>query len=171
MISVISVFLTWFFAVLFIFSGALKLRQLKRFQYQIEAFNVVPYKFAMIGAIAVPSVELLLGVWLAISPNIVSALISVGLLSVFTVFIILALLSNRRSACFCFGESDGQISKFTLIRNGLLLVLAAGSALLPNTSPRSVFVMPCAVLLAGSAVMVFIAFFQLQSLIAKGEVA
>ena len=84
---------------------------------------------------AIPVVELLLVVLLVIPATARwGAFGAIGLLSVFSVAIIVNLARGRRPDCNCFGRlTTGPIGAATLVRNGLLLALAAIAAV-PTTS-------------------------------------
>lgn len=96
----------------------------------------------------VPLVELIATVLLIVSPSVGGAA-ALGLLGVFTVFVVVALRSGRTAGCGCFGAaaaSDDGLSWVEPLRNSLL----AGLAALALTAPGLVAPGLSAVMTIGS---------------------
>ena len=71
------------------------------------------------------------------------------LLAVLTGGIVLALRRGSRASCACFGAAERPLSRRHLVRNGLLILIAAGGVAVVDHVPRDAAQLP-AVLLAGS---------------------
>ncbi|HUS14695.1 MAG TPA: MauE/DoxX family redox-associated membrane protein [Chloroflexia bacterium] len=87
----------------------------------------MPAGLARLGARGMPLVEALVGalllLGLALQP---AALAAAALLLVFTATVVADLRQGTATACHCFGRfSNEQVSPATLVRNGVLIVLAA----------------------------------------------
>lgn len=88
-------------------------------------------------AIALPLVELAIAVALLPAATAAwGALAAALLLAAFTAAVARALLQGREVACNCFGSlGSSRISRWTLARNVLLLVLAGGVAIAAQSDP------------------------------------
>ena len=163
---VLELTLISFFAFLFLFSGAAKLRAVRRFRDQIAAFGVVPWRVAPVLAVSIPLAELAVGAALLMRVQPAASLAAaLALLALFTGFIAWVLASKRKAACFCFGEEDGEISGLTLARNVILLALAAGAfAFSGSVPPASGMLSLLAGLYALSGVLLFVSAFHLLGL-------
>ncbi len=110
----------------FAVSGVLKLRDgSAALRSALEGFGV-PEGAARRLWWALPATEVGLAVALAATlRSPAAAWAALGLLSVFTLAVVSALLGEARPACPCFGaRSEEPISGLTLARNGVLLAVA-----------------------------------------------
>jgi hypothetical protein len=166
------IWINYFLAWLFVVSGSLKLRNLAEFRSQLKSFNFMSPNLAHLTALLVPCVELCLGLLMIILPArfILLALAAVILLA-FTTFIAWALKKRKNSACFCFGEPDGEISRVTLVRNIVLLSMSIaaglGSLLGVGQSPVAIAINVLLLGYGAVGVLLFLAGFQLAELYRK----
>ncbi len=133
----------WFLAWIFMWSGYVKLRRPKLAVIAMIDFGAVkkfrPILGTLLGASEVSLAILLISSWMASYVLLTSALA----LWIFTLFILRSLIKGKKFACFCFGDTDSELSYKTLIRTGLLALLAstlwviAGSV--PGTKVTSSF--------------------------------
>jgi hypothetical protein len=125
-------------------------------------------------SIALPAVEIVVAALLLIEPlATLGALCALGLLTIFTVVILVNLWHGRRPACACFGAlSRGHIGLGTLARNILLMTVAAMLLLPPPpvlAAPPATFIalptastlLVIASVLAGGVIL-FLAWFVFQ---------
>jgi hypothetical protein len=116
---------TWFLALVFVWSGLAKLRRPTLAAMAMVDFGIArrvqPWRGRALG-----TVELLLAVALALglSPQLVLLLTS-ALLWGFVTLIARSLWAGERFACFCFGDSEGHLSRWTLARTAALALLAS----------------------------------------------
>lgn len=119
-------FINYFLAFLFISSACLKLKSVGSFRNHLVAFDFLPLPLLTPLSFAIPLCELLLGAAMLVRPVCPQEMIlATSILLVFTVFIGWALKARKNTSCFCFGESDGTISRITLIRNISLLLISS----------------------------------------------
>src|SRR5918994_201084 len=113
-------------AAVFVVSGISKLFDLSGSQAAMRSFGV-PERFTRTGGIALPIAELVIAVLLI--PAAAArwgALLALILLLVFVAGISYSLSRGRKFDCHCFGQlTTSEIGPPTLIRNGVLAVLAA----------------------------------------------
>ncbi len=115
----------WFLALIFTWSGIVKLRSPALTAMAMMDFRVVRRVHPRLG-LALGAVELLLALSLAIRmfPQS-SLLITTLLLWLFTLLIARSLWSGESFACFCFGNVDSRLSGTALVRTVSLAILSA----------------------------------------------
>lgn len=126
----------WFLALVFAWSGIVKLRQPPLAAMTIVDFGVARRVRPRLG-LALGAIELLLSLALATRVFPLSSLsVATVLLWLFALLIARSLWSGESFACFCFGDADSQLSGLTLARTvGLALLSSlALSATPPDTS-------------------------------------
>jgi hypothetical protein len=119
----------WFLVGVFGWSGFVKLRHPELAAMAMVDFRVLRQVHPILGSLLGIG-EMSLAVLLAL--GIVSQwvlLFTALLLWSFVVLIARGLWLGEKFACFCFGESDAQLSVWTLARTTLLALLASGLAL------------------------------------------
>jgi len=121
----------WLLAFVFAWSGITKLRQPLLAAMAMVDFGVVRRVQPVLGYL-LGAVETLLALGLAFKllPRLTLS-ITFFLLCVFTLLIARSLWRGEDFACFCFGESDSKLSKWTLARTGSI-ALFAGIATTPT---------------------------------------
>lgn len=119
--------LSWFLAAVFALSGIVKLRRPALAAMALVDFQIVRRPLPILGWL-LGAVEVALAVGLALVPA-VAVFVAVPLLWLFTGLIARGLRGGEEFACFCFGESDGALSRWTLARTGTLALLATVLAL------------------------------------------
>lgn len=119
----------WVLAVVFAWSGAVKLRQPALAAMAMVDFGVLRRVRPRLGA-ALGAAETLLAVSLALLPTFTLP-VAAGLLWLFVALIARSLLSGEEFACFCFGDADSELSRLTLLRTGALALLASVLAFAP----------------------------------------
>jgi peroxiredoxin/uncharacterized membrane protein YphA (DoxX/SURF4 family) len=112
------------FGILFIFSAATKFLDISAFESSIKKFALVPDYFAGSISYIVPSVEIILGIFLILKIKLEIILqLVIYLLVFFTSVISVSLVEGRDISCGCFGVlSSNNIELTTVIRNILLIV-------------------------------------------------
>jgi len=128
----------WFLAGVFAWSGIAKLRHPTRTAMAIVDFGVVRHVRPILGAL-LAAAETLLAALLALGvfPRLVLAL-TAALLWVFAFVIARSLWAGEHFACFCFGEADDRLSRWTLVRTTTLALLASVVALTSASVTREV---------------------------------
>jgi len=127
------------FGLLFLLAAVHKLTGLQRFRAVLADYRVMPPVAAPLFAIALPVVEIVVGLsWLFSGRHSSVALATVGLLVLYTAAIALNLLRGRvHISCGCgfgkAGEGDDALSWGLVLRN-LTLVAAALASLAPQAS-------------------------------------
>ena len=113
-------------AAVFAVSGISKLFDLSGSQAAMRSFGV-PERFTRVGGIALPIAELVIAVLLIPATTARwGALLALILLVIFIAGISYSLSRGRKFDCHCFGQlTTSEIGAPTLIRNGVLVVLAA----------------------------------------------
>jgi uncharacterized membrane protein YphA (DoxX/SURF4 family) len=115
----------WFLAWIFAWSGTSKLRKPALAAWAMVDFGVVRHVRPVLG-ILLGILEIVLAFFLAVGIfSQITLVVVSGLLLVFTVLITRSLWRGDQFACFCFGESDSEMSKWTLARTAALFLLAA----------------------------------------------
>lgn len=137
----IGALFTWIGGAVLISSGLLKLGTTDTFQVTLSQFGLPRWtwqdsRFAR----AFPWCEISLGVAAALLPAPVHLLASVAILLLFVAFLVLVIRVWRRPtpvSCNCFGGlGDDTVGPRTVIRNGVLVVLALAATVL-HRSPAS----------------------------------
>ena len=137
-----SLCLTTLFGILFLYSAGSKALRAKDIAWQFPGRRRLGRKgsvlvvWLLVGVEGVTGASLLWGFqepWVRLAP--------LGLLGIFTVYVIGVLRSGRTTSCLCFGADSEVISNVTLWRNGLLILLYVPTLLLPvPTESLDVFV-------------------------------
>jgi uncharacterized membrane protein YphA (DoxX/SURF4 family) len=108
-------------------AGALKLRAPVAFATEIANYQLLPAVAPYVAAI-LPLVELVIGIALVVAPRAwrrAAALGALALLAAFTVAVGSAFFRRINIDCGCFGTGGGPITALTLVRNAVLLAVAA----------------------------------------------
>ncbi len=116
-------------AGVFALAGVAKLGGLSRFRESVQAFGV-PSRLSGAVAGGLPLAELAVAAGLLVSPAARWAAIgAAALLVIFSAGAANALRNGRAPECYCFGQvASAQVSPRTLVRNGVLTLLAAFAA-------------------------------------------
>lgn len=119
-LGIVTSLLAWVFVV----SGIAKLRRPALTAMAIVDFGVTRRVVPALGA-ALGAVELVLAaaLFLRIVP-LATLTLTAGLLSAFVFVIGRALLQEKSFPCYCFGDSEGELSPWTLVRAAALAALA-----------------------------------------------
>lgn len=116
---------TSFLAMTFLLSGILKLRRPHLAAFALVDFHVTRTTNASYGrALGALEVFFATGLLARLWPLVFQGLVVV-LLSTFCYLIARSLVSGRSFACMCFGDADGSLSRWTLLRTAALLTAAA----------------------------------------------
>lgn len=123
-------------ALMFVAAGAAKLADRPGSARAAEAFGA-PAQISPALAIALPVLELVLGLGLLSTSTVQpSAIGACALLLVFTAAIGIALARGKAPDCHCFGQlHSAPAGPATLIRNGVLAVIAGGLAWISAAHP------------------------------------
>lgn len=122
----------WAFAVMFLFSGSMKLKRPLLAAFAIVDFGLTK-RARPVHGLTLGLIEVGLAIWLASGLGVTIGLMAAAaLLLSFTVLIAWALRRGGGFPCFCFGESDSSVSPKTLWRTGALTLCAF--ALVPPSS-------------------------------------
>ncbi|MCA9943289.1 MAG: hypothetical protein H6656_22075 [Ardenticatenaceae bacterium] len=113
----------WFLTTIFAWSGLVKLRRPTSTAMAIVDFGVVRRVHPALGWF-LGAVELILAILLALRllPQL-TLLLTAMLLWLFTIVIARSLWQGETFACFCFGDADSELSRWTLLRTGTLALL------------------------------------------------
>lgn len=123
---------TWFFSLVFLWSGVAKLRRPRLAALAMADFGVSPRPRVWQG-LALAAAETLLGLTLASGLWARLALVvSFGLLLAFSLLILRSLVAGRTFPCFCFGANDRMLSPGALVRTAALAGFAALLLLSPS---------------------------------------
>lgn len=123
---------TWLLAGLFAMAGVAKLRHPEIAADSAVAFGIGHEPSPHLG-LAIGGGELLLATGLVATPRLAAALASVALWG-FTLLIGRALIAGQHFACYCFGESGAQISRWGMARTAGLALLATNMAWMDSTT-------------------------------------
>jgi hypothetical protein len=125
---------TWLLALVFAWSGTVKLHRPRRAAVAIASFRVLRKPKAWQGA-ALGAFELSLGLGLASgrlpTPTLVATSV---LLTVFSALILRSLVAGEHFPCFCFGADDDRLSWASFGRTGFLALLSYDLWLTPSTT-------------------------------------
>jgi hypothetical protein len=113
---------SWFLAAVFALSGIVKLRRPALAARALVSFQITRRPKPLLGGL-LGTAEVALALGLALVPGI-AVFVAVPLLWFFTVLIARALRGDEKFACFCFGESEDALSRWTLARTAALALLA-----------------------------------------------
>jgi uncharacterized membrane protein YphA (DoxX/SURF4 family) len=112
---------------LFVVAGGLKLQDPATFAGEIQNYHVLP-EIAPLLAATLPGIEIAVGLALLVGPVRwlrAGALVTVGMLSVFTIAVASAVARGIDVSCGCFGAGSGPVSIETVARDVALLVAAS----------------------------------------------
>lgn len=118
---------------LFVVAGASKVGHADVFAAEIAGFRLLPAALIAPIAIALPFLEMLLGVYLILGLfTRTAAWIAVALFAVFDLAIASAVVRGMTVSCGCFGPSDATVTSWPEVaRDAVFVVLAAIVALRP----------------------------------------
>ncbi|MBU2584240.1 MAG: redoxin domain-containing protein [Bacteroidetes bacterium] len=108
----------------FVLSGTIKLFNLTNFTRDVAALEIIAPEFSLLIAIALITLELLVGLTLCfnILPFYISKLVFF-IIAIFTVVVTVKYVEGANVSCGCFGELEAkQINIFTILRNIILLI-------------------------------------------------
>jgi Methylamine utilisation protein MauE len=121
----------WVLAIIFVWSGLAKLRRPALAAMAINDFGILRRIRPGLGS-ALGAVELLLALALITGALAVVVLpVTAGLLWFFVLLIARSLWLGKDFSCFCFGDADSRLSRFTLVRTIALALLATALAVVP----------------------------------------
>lgn len=118
---------SWFLAAVFAISGVVKIRRPALAARALVDFQITQTPNPLLGGL-LGAAEVLLALGLALVPA-VALFFAVPVLLLFTVLIARGLRAGEKFACFCFGESEDSLSRWTLARTAILALLATLLAL------------------------------------------
>lgn len=111
--NALTAFLRIFMGLLFIYSGFFKILDPSAFAKTIDLYDIAPQSFSAYGAITVPAIELLLGIFLLIGFKIKpSSLLLILIMIFFTIAIAINAARGKSFDCGCF-----ELGKFGLSEN------------------------------------------------------
>jgi len=121
----------WVLAIIFVWSGLAKLRRPALAAMAINDFGILRRIRPGLGS-ALGAMELLLALALITATLPVVILpVTAGLLWFFVLLIARSLWLGKDFSCFCFGDADSRLSRFTLVRTLALAVLATALVVVP----------------------------------------
>ena len=121
----------WVLAIIFVWSGLAKLRRPALAAMAINDFGILRRIRPGLGS-ALGAMELLLALALITATLPVVILpVTAGLLWFFVLLIARSLWLGKDFSCFCFGDADSRLSRFTLVRTIALAVLATALVVVP----------------------------------------
>lgn len=110
----------------FLWAGAVKALDVPAFAGQVAAYQLLPYAWNYAVAATLPYVELLAGILLLVNLRIKSAALLMAFLNlVFMGALVTVLVRGLNIDCGCFGPDAGTTPLQALVRDGVLLALAA----------------------------------------------
>ncbi len=119
----------------FLVAGALKFGHAPQFAAQIAAFGILPQALVAPAAIALPFVEMLVGLYLVVGLfTRYAALAAFVLAFVFDAAIASAVIRGLALDCGCFGQGDKTVTSWAEVgRDFVFVLLAAAVAVWPPT--------------------------------------
>lgn len=122
------IFCRWAIGLAFAVSAIGKVTSLASFQSTIAQLRLLPPRLARPAAIASVAVEAVSAIGVAAGGVLAAAGFSLAavLLAVFSCVLVVALRQNASVSCNCFGPGERRISRYDLLRNGLLGLCCAG---------------------------------------------
>lgn len=135
-------------------AGVAKLMDVSAFSRTLHTLGMFPKRANRALAVALPSIELLLGVALAVGTNVPLAAAFAGILFVaFSLVLARILLKKRTVNCACFGNlSRSRVTRWSIVRNGVLTVLSWVVAVLSiSTKPALIVGVPALLVVAAIA--------------------
>ena len=124
----VLIFCRWTIGLAFAVSAIGKVTSLASFQSTIAQLRLLPPRLARPAAIASVAVEAVSAIGVAAGGVLAAAGFSLAavLLAVFSCVLVVALRQNASVSCNCFGPGERRISRYDLLRNGLLGLCCAG---------------------------------------------
>lgn len=127
----------WLLAGVFTWSGLAKVRRPSLAAMAIVDFGLVRWVQPALGGLLgaaelLLALALALGLWRGFVLGAASAL-----LWLFALLILRSLRQGAHFSCFCFGEADGALSRWTLIRTMSLALLATTATLIASKGPAT----------------------------------
>jgi hypothetical protein len=127
----------WFLATIFAWSGLVKLHRPTSAAMAMVDFGVVRRVHPALGwFLGVVELTLAVALALLLLPQI-TLLLSAILLWLFTIVIARSLWHGEIFACFCFGDADSELSRWTLLRTSTLTLIATLMAFAPVPATSS----------------------------------
>jgi Methylamine utilisation protein MauE len=121
----------WVLAIIFVWSGLAKLRRPALAAMAMNDFGILRRIRPGLGS-ALGAVELLLALSLITGTLLVVVLpFTAGLLWFFVLLIARSLWLGKDFSCFCFGDADSRLSRWTLVRTTALALLASALVVVP----------------------------------------
>jgi putative oxidoreductase len=123
----LSLLLRLLLGVLMMVAGALKLSDPSSFANEITNYRLLP-QLAPWLAVTLPTIEITLGLMLILAPPTwrrAAALGTLTLLAVFTIAVGQVVVRGINVSCGCFGGNTGPVTLLTVVRDALLLSVAA----------------------------------------------
>lgn len=115
---------------IFIYASIDKLQHPLEFARIIDAYRILPERFVIVAAVILPFLEVICGILLIAGVWIIPSLTWIGLLLiVFTAGMIQAYARGLAIDCGCFSVTGAKsgISAWTILRDGSILLLWAGT--------------------------------------------
>ncbi len=109
---------------MFVYAGAVKAWDPSGFLSDIEGYQILPYKLAVVAAVYLPWLEIVCGLALVMGRFLLdgSLAITTGLMGIFTAALIWAWWRGLDISCGCFGASDSHVNYGWLITRDLILL-------------------------------------------------
>ena len=121
----------WVLAIIFVWSGLAKLRRPALAALAMNDFGILRRVRPGLGS-ALGAMELLLALLLVTGTlQVVILPVTAGLLWFFVLLIARSLWLGKDFPCFCFGDADSRLSRFTLFRTAALALLATALVVVP----------------------------------------
>ncbi|MDI6734938.1 MAG: MauE/DoxX family redox-associated membrane protein [bacterium] len=134
-----SVIFRLLLGIIFIWSGVDKIIQTEEFAKIISNYNLLPDFAINLLAIVLPWIEFVAGLLLISGlQNKSSSFIILGLLTVFTLAISIALLRGLDIECGCFGSNRGRVIALPILIEDIFLFLMALQVFLSDKRFRPV---------------------------------
>ena len=120
-------FLRWALACVFLVSALAKLRDMPAFKETIVRFKILPRSWTWLAALGIVLTELGISLCLLFEPSyLLGFALSAILLVSFNLVLRSVLNRGFRTTCNCFGSASEEVSKLSLLRNGVLIIMALG---------------------------------------------
>lgn len=133
----ISMLFRWILGFIFLAACFYKIKEPAQFALSIATYEILPLPLINVMAIVLPWVELTAGLMLIVGFQVrPAALMVAGMMTMFLVALTIALGSGQDMSCGCFASTDtgDSINGLTLVRDSLLLLIAAYVLLLDKRS-------------------------------------
>ena len=125
MIAALLLWMSWFLGPLLADAAIAKTIEFQGFMSHVAGLGMIPHSLAWPLTVAALAGEYTLAaLFMTDTGTTVGFFSTLGLLTVFTIFVGWALRTGKKMTCYCFGQDDVGISFITLVRNLALLGLA-----------------------------------------------